>query len=625
MKKEVILLISILIILSNPVLANSPPKLMEGGAQPPFGKPGTLVTYRITYTDEDGDMPDYVKVYFPDGSKEMEKKSGDYKTGAIYEYSWSQDESLEYYFEASDGKATSRFPDYEGSGLAPVNILTEIPENNKIYLFSKDSNKPLWSYDTGKDWVQVVTISEDGNYMAAKTTDYIYFFSTNSNKPLWKYQCIEDTGKNENPAGWISISSNGDYLAGACPNYLNLFSKQSNNPIWKYESPYTKQGSIYSISISSNGEYIAIGTMSTNSVILLSKNSNKPIWEYKAEGDIHGLAISSNGDYIAAGAHCPDRRIYLFSKNSNQPLVSYVSSKDSPVWTADISSDGKYAVYGLDGGWNFNNIFIFSPDKNEPFRGYAVPGWVRSVSVSEDGKYIAAGSGVDHTLYLLDRDSDKEIWKREVGERVGAVSISAKGDYIAAGSKDKNVYLFSKENPEPLWNYNAGEWVNTIAISADGNYIIAGTGASQYLSEGHTISDTEMEAQMNPICGDGICAPSSEDKENCPKDCKGAEDYKKIDTLCGDGICEYALENEKCPQDCGSSKKESYVKKEGTNCGNGLCESPKENRENCPEDCCGENCDESKLEERRIVKEPEKEKKNLFQIIMGFFKRLFGK
>ncbi len=68
---------------------------------------------------------------------------------------------------------------------------------------------------------------------------------------------MED-GKNENPAGWISISYNGEYLAGACPNSLNLFLKESNKPIWTYQ---TQEGNIYSPSISSDGKYLAVGTL----------------------------------------------------------------------------------------------------------------------------------------------------------------------------------------------------------------------------------------------------------------------------------------------------------------------------------------------------------------------------
>ena len=606
MKKTILIIVFILLIVPV-ILANNSPKLIDGGAQPPFGKPGLNVVYRVKYADAGGNAPTSVKVCFPNECKEMKKTGGDYKTGAIYEYSQQQYESLEFHFEASDGTTEIRFPDYEGSGLSPVNILTEIPEKNKVALFSKDSNKPLWNFDTGKDWVHAVAISDDGDYIAVKTTDYIYLFSKESNVPLWKHQCIEDTGKNENPAGWISISANGDYVAAACPNQLFLFSKEGKK-LWYFESEKTKQGSIYSLSMSSTGDYIVLGTMGTNMIYLFSKDSNNPIWSYEAKGDVHGLSISPDGNYIAAGAHCPDRRAYLFSKDSNIPLISYVSSEDSPVWTADVSNNGN-VVYGLDGAGikgMQSNLFLMSSGGSKPFREYFVSGWVRSVSIADNGNFAAAGSGGGY-VYFIDVTLEQELWKYNIGKRVGSVSMSRDSKYIAAGSKDKSLYLFSAENSNPLWSSSLGEWVNTVAISGDGDYIIAGTGALQYLAEGQ--HSTAEESQMTPVCGDTVCV-SGENSENCPQDCKGHKgEVKKA--VCGDGICDYQLEH--CPQDCREELKRNEERKESakqTFCGNDLCEPHEENKDNCPEDCVDVEKDKTKGEK-------------IFQAIINFFKRLF--
>jgi WD40 repeat protein len=38
--------------------------------------------------------------------------------------------------------------------------------DNRVYLFSRSSSTPLWSYQTG-GWVPSVSISSDGSYIAA--------------------------------------------------------------------------------------------------------------------------------------------------------------------------------------------------------------------------------------------------------------------------------------------------------------------------------------------------------------------------------------------------------------------------------------------------------------------------
>ncbi len=568
-KGTIIFGIVFMILWSSIASANFPPNLTEGHAEPPVATAGTDIVYQVVYTDEDGDAPDYVRIIFPGmEAKEMKKISGDYRTGAAYEFSWKQDDGFDYRFEASDGKETAKFPWYGGT-LAPVNIISETLGSNKIYLFSMENNKPLWSYDIGKNQVQNAVISDDGSHIAVKTNNYVYFFSKDSNQPLWNYQCETGAEDPSGGSGWVDISADGKRIAGGCRESLNLFS-ESGNLLWAYKDNI----GIYAVSISADGEYLAVGTSFSDELIFFSKKSNKPLWKYQATSDVHGLSVSSDGSLVAAGSHSPEERAYLFSRENNVPLTAYKTSPDSPVWTAAMSREGKYAVYGLDSADTYTSIFLFSNDKNTPLKTWTTDWWVRSVDMSSNGKYIVAGSG-DHNVYLIDRDKDEPLWKFEAGERVGSVSISQDGNYIAAGSKDKNVYLFSKESKIPLWDYKTDSWVASVAISANGTYIVAGTGAAQYMSEGH-----------HPVYN-----PEKRSEEAVER----KEERSGKEMVCGDGICE------------------------GT-----------ETYEGCPKDCCGENCDfVENVPERNDASKKEdieqKKENGLFEKIINFFRRLFGR
>jgi len=47
--------------------------------------------------------------------------------------------------------------------------------------------EPMWSYTT-EDWVDTVAISADGEYIAAGSNDNkLYLFDKNSSTPLWSY------------------------------------------------------------------------------------------------------------------------------------------------------------------------------------------------------------------------------------------------------------------------------------------------------------------------------------------------------------------------------------------------------------------------------------------------------
>ena len=468
--------------------ANHSPQLNNYGVQPTWAAPGTTVVFRLTYQDLDGTPPKYVRVYFNGAFHEMRKISGDYQSGAQYEYSYqvkSVKDNLENYFIASDGKTQVRIPNYQGGTLAPVTILSEKLDRNQIYLFARAKNTPLWRYATGSDWVQNLAISRDGQYLAVKTKQYLYLFSRQNSTPLWKYQC---TGE----SGWVDIADNGEYIVGGCEQNLYLFKRESDIPLWSYK---TEAGSVYSVAISANGQYIAAGLSGANEALLFSRENSTPLWKYKAQGDVHGLALSGAGGYLAAGSHCPDRRAYLFQKESNNPMIGFVASEGSPVWSAAISSNGQYAVYGLDSADSYPSIILFSPSQKTPLRRYTTEWWVRSLAMSSNGQYFAAGSG-DHQVYLFNKDKSQPLWKYKAGERVGAVSMSEDGSYIAAGSKDKNIYLFSRKSNQPLWKYTSHHWINTVVVSGDGQYIAAGTGAGQYMAEGHNMKynpDTQVK------------------------------------------------------------------------------------------------------------------------------------
>ena len=82
------------------------------GLDPESGNSATNFVYRIKYTDQDGDAPNFVRVHILKGGSDitnspftMSKVSGTYESGAIYSYTksgMSKGADYSYYFEAQD-------------------------------------------------------------------------------------------------------------------------------------------------------------------------------------------------------------------------------------------------------------------------------------------------------------------------------------------------------------------------------------------------------------------------------------------------------------------------------------------------------------------------------------------
>ncbi|MCG2825437.1 MAG: PKD domain-containing protein [Thermoplasmatales archaeon] len=86
---------------------NSRPHLTNATITPETGDTETEFTFRVTYSDVDGDAPQYIRIVIDGVTYDMIKISGDYIAGAIYEYKTKLSaETHNYKFECDDGSGT---------------------------------------------------------------------------------------------------------------------------------------------------------------------------------------------------------------------------------------------------------------------------------------------------------------------------------------------------------------------------------------------------------------------------------------------------------------------------------------------------------------------------------------
>lgn len=105
--------------------ANIPPTLTSGKVSLTSDTPRMPFTFEITYEDADGDPASYVRVYVDGSPYDMGWVSGDdYRDGMRFTYPTTLGGGQHsYYFEASDGSMTARFPE-EGTLSGPF---VEVP------------------------------------------------------------------------------------------------------------------------------------------------------------------------------------------------------------------------------------------------------------------------------------------------------------------------------------------------------------------------------------------------------------------------------------------------------------------------------------------------------------------
>jgi len=349
------------------------------------------------------------------------------------------------------------------------------------------SSPLLWSYEIEipNEEIECIAISDGGNYVVMGTTEYvgeqagIYLFSKDSNTPLWKYHPVDRVWS-------VDISADGSYIAaavGRAPNSkVYLFSKSSSTPLWS--KPTEGHASWFGpIEISSDGNYIVTTEWSnapnaTRKGYLFHRSSSIPLWTCTVDRGTHCLDISEDGSYLAI-SNLPG--LGLFHKSSNIPLWT----SDIGVYSVSMSNDGSYIAAGfgeyVNGGYTLG-LYLFHKSNSTPLWCYSTErggAATQLASISGDGDYIVLASCPrgSEAIYLFDKDSNIPLWSFEKHYEwtiadFSSVSISNDGNYIAATeAHEGKLYLFDKDSNEPLWTYEAG--LEVACMSGNSGYIAA--------------------------------------------------------------------------------------------------------------------------------------------------------
>jgi len=497
-----------------PKLPQTPndPELFNGRVYPFWGPVCQRYTYSVIYKDKEGRPPEYIQIYFNGKMIDMEKENpedNDYKKGVRYEYKYVPNKlgSNFYYFEASNGLGKVRDSIIDSPDNGPV-LFESAFDKNEIALIDPNLGQKVASFPTKEEWIGGIALSDDGKYLAAKTSKHIYLFATpNLEKPLWEFNC-EPCMIGGDVKGGVAISGDGEKIIAAIGNRVLLFERKNNQPLWAYETDNS-----YNVAISRDGRYAGAATageesnVNSNLLIFWETKNQKPLWQYHSSGNFHDVSLSQDGQFVAGSTGCPDRKFYLFSRQSNEPLVKTDQlTRDSPVHRAKISADGLLAAVGSesDGG----AVFLFSQSSSKPIWQFPTPNGssVRALNFTPDGNYIGAATFLGD-VYLFSKENNQPLdhWQVQ-NTALGGLDIADDGSFIATGGIDNKVHLFEKgvqTGKEITFN----EYVEEIDIAANSKYVAVGTGGSVYFFESFakdegkvfpcpTIIEPEPESEM---------------------------------------------------------------------------------------------------------------------------------
>jgi len=345
-----------------------------------------------------------------------------------------------------------------------------VASEHKVNFFNCEW-KLLWTYEL-EDRIQEdemspkirflvtwVSVSSDGSFVVAvgRSTCLIgyklYFFNRKGNL-LWSYN-LESQVKN------ILFSADGSFILVKTSNFLYFFNRKGQI-LWSYSEFDFQLGikSIYDISLSADGSFIAAGVQTLydddDTELRFFNREGKLLWRYSKP--LYSCSLSKDGSFIAATG---ENVLYFFNREPqllwshyfSRPSINSINHDyDKKTMVYALCADGSFIVVGskdTNVHWsNDNNIYLFNREGKLLWR-YKVRESVKTVSLSADGSFIAAGDGKTTyqsrsdkgNIYLFNREGEL-LWRYETTVPVLKVQVSPNGTFVTAYCKDK-VYFFA--------------------------------------------------------------------------------------------------------------------------------------------------------------------------------------
>jgi hypothetical protein len=342
---------------------------------------------------------------------------------------------------------------------------------NNITFFSTKSNFPLWTYNTGGR-VGDLKLSENGRYLVVGSYKTIFYFDTIAEMLLWSVTTGGPVVRYDAyPGNYIDMTKDGKLVAvSAAGTRVLVFNATTSNPTVPYWD-YTFEEVVNSVRISGNGQYLSMG--GNDWKFRLGRIPDKTIlWEASHYGATHySSAITYDGLRISVGKDDQTNN-YLYGPYDSDSI--WTSQLYGYVFEQALSKYGEYMVatnteYISPSSWN--GFALWNTSSGTPVWRYVTIDRSETVDIDHSGNYVVGGSRNNNIILFSQFKDGLPDWSSADGIpfftyqtggiiNINGVSISNDGKYFAAGSWDGAVYLFStEESPHLFWKWRTSSLV----------------------------------------------------------------------------------------------------------------------------------------------------------------------
>ena len=298
------------------------------------------------------------------------------------------------------------------------------------------------------------------NFVAFAFLVILVFSSSYANAekdPVWTWSSSSSVTN-------VAISSDSKNISATYAQSVSLWKNDTSSPYNPYNTKTLADGIRY-MEMSNDGAYVLTGE-ETNKLTLWEEGTK--LWDKgNFLAGLYGIDISADGSNITA----VDRRnVYFFNKESGTNVwnENFPSQEMS---TVSISPDGRYIAAGTFDG----NVYVFltSDKENVWFHSDTLDGKITDIDFSGDSSHLVIGtdSGRVHVYPSIGGDPMTMFQPNEVS----CVSAGVNSKYYVYGTEDGMLTLFDGIIGADIWQKNIGGQINGCVFNGKGTHIFAGS------------------------------------------------------------------------------------------------------------------------------------------------------